>query len=89
MNKRMIWAEMARRKVRFYNNEQWDKINLWGLFCPSDILPQIKRKELIPYGEMPIRRTGWFKPSKEAWENEIKPMIDKHSLDELTSIAGW
>ena len=45
LSRREIWAEMARRKVQFYN--------------------------------------------QEAWETKIKPLIDQHTLEELTNLAGW
>ena len=90
-NENKIWAEMARRKVRFYNNKNWSDINLWGLFAPSDIKPQIKRKELLAHnGIMPQNsHLGWFIPSKKAYNEFIKPLIDKYTLDELTAMAGW
>lgn len=83
-----IWAEMARRKVQFHPNEEWDMITLWGLFAWDTVKRQLDRGELIT-GMKKENRTIWVHPSKAAWERKIKPLIEKHSLDELTSLAGW
>ncbi|KKK76584.1 hypothetical protein LCGC14_2862160 [marine sediment metagenome] len=83
-----VWAEMARRKVRFHPGEDWDKIRLWGLFHWGAIKRQRDKGELIT----DMRRenvTIWCWPSREAWETKIKPLIDNYSLDQLTSLAGW
>ena len=83
-----VWAEMARRKVQFHKDEKWDKINLWGLFTWSDVSRLINTGQLFTTMEKE-NRVIWVTPSKEAWEEKIKPLIDRHSLDELTSLAGW
>jgi hypothetical protein len=84
-----IWAEMARRKVQFHPNEAWDQIALWGLFPYGAITPLCKRGLLDRGDARPENRTVWCRPSKEAWENHIRPLIEKHSLAELTVMAGW
>ena len=84
-----IWAEMARRKVRFHPNEDWDKIQLWGLFNWGAFKRQRERGELLCPGYARENRTCWCQPSKEAWETKIKPLIESHSLAELTQMAGW
>ena len=83
-----IWAEMARRKRRFHNNEDWDKIFLWGLFLWSDVKRQLDRGELFTHMKKE-NHTIWVTPSNEAWEKKIKPLTEKYSLDELTRMAGW
>ena len=83
-----IWAEMARRKVRFHADEKWDKVHLWGLFPWGDVRRQLDRGELIT-GMRKENRTIWVVPSKKAWEEKIRPLIEKYSLEELTSLAGW
>jgi len=83
-----IWAEMARRKVYFHNQEDWDKISLWGLFEWQDVSPLLKTGELITT----MRKENhiiWVTPSKEAWETKIKPLIEQHTLEELTTLSGW
>ncbi len=37
-----IWAEMARRKVQFHPDEQWDHITLWGLFSWGEVSKLLK-----------------------------------------------
>ncbi len=88
MNDEEIWAEMARRKIQFHKDEQWDKIRLWGLFKWGSISKQLKNGELITN----MRKenvTVWVTPSKEAWLNKIKPLIEKYSLEMLEKMAGW
>ena len=88
MSKREIWAEMARRKVQFHNNKDWDEISLWGLFEWQDVSRLLKTGELITTMKKE-NRTIWVTPSPEAWETKIKPLIDKYTLEELTNLAGW
>lgn len=84
-----IWAEMARRKVQFHNNEDWDKIRLWGLFSWGSIKRQRDSGELLCPGYTRVNQTVWCVPSQEAWENKIKPLIEKYDLATLTRLAGW
>jgi len=84
-----IWAEMARRKVQFHANEDWDKIKLWGLFSWGSIKRQRDNGELLCPGYTRENETVWCYPSREAWETKIKPLIEKHTLEELTRMAGW
>ena len=78
---------MARRKVRFHKNEQWDKIKLWGLFAWGDISYLLKTGELKT-DMRKENKTIWVTPSKEAWEKHIQPLIKRHSLPKLTQLAG-
>ena len=50
MTKSEIWAEMARRKVRFHKDEKWDEIQLWGLFDWGDVSRLLKTGELKTKG---------------------------------------
>jgi hypothetical protein len=88
MKNQEIWYEMARRKLRFHQNEDWDKINLWGLFDWQDVKRLLDRGLLLTSMEKK-NKTIWVTPSKEAWDNHIKPLIDQYSLDELEKLAGW
>lgn len=88
MNNSEIWAEMARRKVGFHKDEKWDEIRLWGLFSWMDVSRLLKTGELITHMRKE-NRTIWVTPSKESWETKIKPLIDKYTLSELLSLAGW
>ena len=88
MKKDLVWAEMARRKVRFHPDENWDEINLWGLFDWGEVSKYLKTGELKTHMKKE-NKTIWVTPSKEVWENNIKPLIEKYTLDELTSMAGW
>lgn len=92
MNKRLtadtIWAEMARRKIQFHKDEKWNEIKLWGLFLWSDVKRLLDRGLLITSMHKE-NHTIWVWPSAEAWNKNIKPLIDNHTLDELTELAGW
>lgn len=83
-----IWAEMARRKIQFHNDENWEEIQLWGLFKWGDVSKFIKNGELLT-NYCRENRIVWVRPSKEAYENRIKPLLEQYSLDSLTQMAGW
>ena len=83
-----IWAEMARRKILFHPDEEWDKITLWGLFRWGNVSHLLKSGDLIT-DMVKENETIWVTPSKEAWEKYINPLINEHSLDTLTRRAGW
>lgn len=90
MSKKAIAYEMARRKVQFHKNEKWNTINLWGLFRYGYIKRALEKGYLINHlGYKPENRLYWVIPSKEFWESDIKPLITKHTLKELTALAGW
>jgi len=86
-----IWAEMARRKVRFHCDESPQSIKLWGLFYPSDVKSLVKKGLLITSdGEKEIPKCiTWYYPSPEAYEKYILPLIKKYTLKNLTFLAGW
>ena len=88
LSAQIVWAEMARRKVRFHPDEDWDKISLWGLFNWGEISHYLKSGELITTMKKE-NVTVWVTPSKEAWEKKIKPLIDQYDLGTLTKMAGW
>ena len=85
----VIWAEMARRKVQFHPNEDWDQISLWGLFNWGTISRLLKRGLLNADGYRRENKVVWCRPSREAWEKHIKPLVENHTLDELSRMAGW
>ncbi len=87
-SKKEVAAEMARRKVRFHTNEDWQDIKLWGLFKWGDISHLIKKGVLIT-DMRKENKIVWVKPSKEFYEKEIKPLIETKTLEELTILAGW
>lgn len=87
MNK--IWYEMARRKLMFHPDEEWHAINLWLVAYRSEIKRFIDEGLLISSGNYPPRCLGWYRPNEEAWTKYIEPLIQRHSLEELTSLAGW
>lgn len=88
MRQDVIWAEMARRKVQFHENEEWDKISLWGLFNWGTV-SKLLNKGMLHTTMRKENKVVWVTPSKEAWESKIKPLIESHSLAELTKLAGW
>jgi len=83
-----VTAEMARRKVQFHKDENWDTINLWGLFKYGNVSHLLKKGVLITNMKKE-NETIWVRPSKEFWEKEIKPLIETKTLEELTTLAGW
>ena len=89
MRKNTVWAEMARRKVQFHNGENWDTIKLWGLFSWGAVCSLLKSGALLAPGYTKENKTVWCYPSPECWKNNIEPLIEKYSLDELTRLAGW
>lgn len=88
MSQRTVWAEMARRKVQFHPAEEWHTIKLWGLFMWDDVSPLLKSGLLLTHMRKE-NRTIWVRPSPEAWEKHIQPLIGAHSLNDLTALAGW
>ena len=91
-----IWAEdwiaveMARRKVAFHDSEQPDEISLWGLFEYDDIKEHLASGKLINHlNYTPKNRVYWVIPSKEYWENIIKPIVEQFTLAELQKSFGW
>lgn len=78
-----VAVEMARRRKAFHKNEKWDKITLWGLFYKTDVLRHLKKGWLKPHGEYGFRCLGWYQPNKEYWEQHIKPIVLKFTLEEL------
>ena len=90
MDKQSIAYEMARRKVQFHPKENWDGIKLWGLFSYTEIKYALKKGWLINHLHYePSNKDYWVIPSKDFWLKDIKPLIEKHTLEELTQKAGW
>lgn len=87
LTQEVIWAEMARRKLQFHRNKNWNKIELWGLFKWRDVKSLLDKGLLITKNEQK-NIIIWVKPSKEGWERKILPLINKYSLEELTKMAG-
>jgi len=83
-----VRAEMARRKVQFHEREEWGTINLWGLFAWSDISAHLKSGRYVTDMHKE-NKTLWVRPVKAEWEGYIKPLIDTHTLTELSEMAGW
>jgi len=60
------------------------------LFQYGYISKALKEEYLINHlGYNPNNKVYWVIPSKSFWEQEIKPLITKYTLDELTAFAGW
>jgi hypothetical protein len=85
-----IWYEMARRKVQFHPNENWQDIELWGLFSWGNVSKLLKTGELITNGYTKENKTIWVHPNEQAYNDHIKPILAKgYSLNELSQLAGW
>ena len=89
INESTIWAEMARRKLQFHADENWQDIKLWGLFSWGGIKRQRDNGELLCPDYTRENRTVWVYPSKEAYEKHIKPLLDNYTLEQLSRMAGW
>lgn len=92
MKNQQIYAEMARRKIEFHKNEDWQTLKLWGLFSVGAVSRLIKSGKLKMYGEKLYNKemkTVWVYPTVETYEKEIKPLIEKYTLAELEKMAGW
>ena len=84
---RAIWAEMARRKVQFHNTESWENIRLWGLFRWGTVSRLIEQGLLIT--DMSKENvTVWVRPSEQAYNNYIEPLLNQ-PLAELLKLSGW
>lgn len=89
MRQEIVWAEMARRKIKFHNNTDWQKIRPWGLFSWGCVSKLIKQGKLLAPGYSRENKIVWVYPSEETYQKHIKPLLDKYSLNELTHMAGW
>ena len=88
MRESEVYAEIARRKVQFHANEEWQSIWLWGLFQWGEVSHMIKSGKLITNMKKE-NKTIWVRPSQEIYEKHIKPLIENYTLDELIQMAGW
>ena len=81
----LIWMEMARRKLRFHNDEEWNQIQLWGLFRTTRIRLLLNEGLLIQTGGA-IGYQIWVKPSRVAWERYIKPWCDTLTYRQIEAL---
>jgi len=88
LRNQVIWAEMARRKLRFHPHEDWRDLRLWGLFLWGDVSRKLKTGELLAPGYTRENRVVWVYPSEEAYHKHIEPLLDL-SLATLEKMAGW
>ena len=87
MNKKVVYAEMARRKKQFHANEDWKTIKLWGLFNWGDVSKLIKNGELLTNMKKE-NKIVWVYPSEKCYKENIEPLLH-HSIEFLESMAGW
>ena len=86
MSNDIIFKEMARRKLRFHKKEKWDEISLWGLFRWGSVSRLIKDGILLT-NYVKENKVIWVTPTKETWENKIKPLTEQYTLKELTRMV--
>lgn len=84
----IIWAEMARRKLAFHKDENWQDIKLWGLFQWGFVSHLIKTGQLITNMKKE-NKTIWVRPSEKAYNDFILPLLRCFTLKELEKKAGW
>ena len=85
---RVVRAEFARRAVQFHKGEELEKIRLWGLFSWDAVSRYLKDGRVLT-DMRKENRTIWCVPSQEEIDKHIRPMVEKHTLEELTQLAGW
>ncbi len=84
IKKDWVAVEMARRKKVFHPAEKWDQISLFGLFDYKHIKKHLKDGRLLNHlNYNPANVTYWVKPSKKYYEECIKPIVDKFTVEEL------
>jgi len=89
----LVWAEMARRYIVFYNGNDWKTIESWGLFNWGEISHLLK-SGLLKTKMVKENKTIWVTPSEKAYTKFIKPILDKFtngeiSRQELYLISPW
>jgi len=83
-NKDYVAVEMARRKKAFHNTENWNEIDLWGLFNYTNIKRYLDDGRLINnHNYRPENKTYWVIPSKNYWEKSIRPIVNTFTKAEL------
>lgn len=87
LSKKVVWAEMARRKLQFHPNKEWSEIRLWGLFNWGEVSHMIKEGDLLT-DMAKENKTIWVRPSEKAYKENIEPLLNKN-IEELTRLAGW
>ncbi len=89
LNINKVRYEFARRAVQFHSTEKLEDIKLWGLFSWGAISKYVKDgRVILNAGYRKENKTVWCRPSPEEIK-EIRLLIEKRSLVELTSLAGW
>lgn len=83
-----LWAEMARRLLQFHKGEDWRYIRLWGLFDWGDVSKYLNDGVLITHMKKE-NKTIWVWPTEDSYHKYIEPLIQKYTLEQLTSMAGW
>ena len=88
MNKEIAYIafEFARRKIRFYRDENWKNIKLFGLFCWSDVSkylvgnPSNIKGFKVGYIKTDMRKENkiiWCQPTDEFWNKYIQPIFNR------------
>lgn len=88
MNKEIAYIafEFARRKIRFYRDENWKNIELFGLFCWSDVSkylvgnPSNIKGFKVGYIKTDMRKENkiiWCQPTDEFWNKYIQPIFNR------------
>ena len=85
-----IVKEFARRKAKFYKDEKWNEIKLFGLFSWGDVSPylvgnpsRIKtfKKGLIKTTYKKENKIIWCNPTEEFWNNYILPYMKENNME--------
>lgn len=87
LSKRVVWAELARRKKAFHPNTDWNDIRLFGLFNWGEVSHMLKTGELVTHMKKE-NKIIWVCPSPAAYEKHVEPLL-KMELKELEILAGW
>lgn len=89
ISKSELWAEMARRKVRFHFNDDPETLKLWGLFNWGQVSKYLQSGLLITDMKKENRIIWVWPASMEIYNQHIKPLIENFSLYDLTIKTGW
>ncbi|MDP3014371.1 MAG: hypothetical protein Q8M92_09030 [Candidatus Subteraquimicrobiales bacterium] len=83
-----FWADMARRKKFFHDNEDWQHIRLWIPAHPGEVKHYVDNNYLVAYSVEKRRCICWYFPTKEGYTKYIEPLLSK-SMKELEILSGW
>ncbi len=86
LSNKVVWSEMARRKLQFHPDQNWYDITLWGLFSWGAVSHLIKSGDLVTHMSK-HNKIVWVRPSATAYHKHIEPLLNNYPLAELQVMA--